>query len=78
MVLIFIPELCYIVILFLAFQSFSFTILFKFKLSKVEKSFRLQVPILKQYHKNIIGKGGANIKKIREETSTQVSFEVFV
>jgi len=38
----------------------------------VEKSFRLQVPILKQYHKNIIGKGGANIKKIREETSTQI------
>jgi len=41
--------------------------------SMVEKSFRLQVPILKQYHKNIIGKGGANIKKIREETSTQIN-----
>ncbi|XP_051968611.1 vigilin-like isoform X1 [Xyrauchen texanus] len=38
----------------------------------VESSFSISVPILKQFHKNIIGKGGANIKRIREETSTKI------
>jgi len=38
----------------------------------VEKSYRIEVPIFKQYHKNIIGKGGANIRKIRDETNTQI------
>jgi len=38
----------------------------------VEKNFRLEVPIFKQYHKNIIGKKGSNISKIREETGTQI------
>lgn len=38
----------------------------------VENSFSLSVPIFKQFHKNIIGKGGANIKKIREETNTKI------
>ncbi|XP_032367204.1 vigilin [Etheostoma spectabile] len=38
----------------------------------IENSFLLSVPIFKQFHKNIIGKGGANIKKIREETNTKI------
>uniref|UniRef100_A0A673J6X4 Vigilin n=1 Tax=Sinocyclocheilus rhinocerous TaxID=307959 RepID=A0A673J6X4_9TELE len=38
----------------------------------VENSFSVSVPIFKQFHKNIIGKGGANIKKIREETNTKI------
>uniref|UniRef100_A0A8D2LJL3 Vigilin n=1 Tax=Varanus komodoensis TaxID=61221 RepID=A0A8D2LJL3_VARKO len=38
----------------------------------IENSFSLPVPIFKQFHKNIIGKGGANIKKIREETNTKI------
>uniref|UniRef100_A0A8C2A4K1 Vigilin n=1 Tax=Cyprinus carpio TaxID=7962 RepID=A0A8C2A4K1_CYPCA len=38
----------------------------------VESSFSISVPIHKQFHKNIIGKGGANIKKIREETNTKI------
>uniref|UniRef100_A0A672LWT6 Vigilin n=1 Tax=Sinocyclocheilus grahami TaxID=75366 RepID=A0A672LWT6_SINGR len=38
----------------------------------VESSFSVSVPIHKQFHKNIIGKGGANIKKIREETNTKI------
>uniref|UniRef100_A0A4W6D2X0 Vigilin n=1 Tax=Lates calcarifer TaxID=8187 RepID=A0A4W6D2X0_LATCA len=38
----------------------------------IENSFSLSVPIFKQFHKNIIGKGGANIKKIREETNTKI------
>ncbi|XP_060922029.1 vigilin [Limanda limanda] len=38
----------------------------------IESSFSLSVPIFKQFHKNIIGKGGANIKKIREETNTKI------
>lgn len=31
---------------------------------KVENSYSISVPIFKQFHKNIIGKGGANIKKV--------------
>ncbi|XP_068449326.1 high density lipoprotein binding protein a isoform X2 [Clinocottus analis] len=38
----------------------------------VENGFSLSVPIFKQFHRNIIGKGGSNIKKIREETSTKI------
>uniref|UniRef100_A0A3Q3GVM4 Vigilin n=1 Tax=Labrus bergylta TaxID=56723 RepID=A0A3Q3GVM4_9LABR len=38
----------------------------------IENSFSLSVPIFKQFHKNIIGKGGTNIKKIREETNTKI------
>lgn len=38
----------------------------------LEKSYRIEVPIFKQYHRNIIGKGGANIRKIRDDTSTQI------
>uniref|UniRef100_A0A8C7M768 Vigilin n=1 Tax=Oncorhynchus kisutch TaxID=8019 RepID=A0A8C7M768_ONCKI len=33
----------------------------------MENSFSLSIPIFKQFHKNIIGKGGANIKKVRDE-----------
>lgn len=32
----------------------------------------LEVPIFKQFHKFVIGKGGANIRKIREETQTKI------
>ncbi|XP_010782346.1 vigilin-like [Notothenia coriiceps] len=38
----------------------------------VENGFSLSVPIFKQFHRNIIGKGGSNIKKIREETNTKI------
>uniref|UniRef100_A0AAR2KI23 Vigilin n=1 Tax=Pygocentrus nattereri TaxID=42514 RepID=A0AAR2KI23_PYGNA len=38
----------------------------------IESSYSISVPIFKQFHKNIIGKGGANIKKIREETNTKI------
>ena len=31
-----------------------------------------QVPIFKQFHKFVIGKGGANIRKIRNETETKI------
>lgn len=31
---------------------------------QVESSYSISVPIFKQFHKNIIGKGGANIKKV--------------
>ncbi|XP_075968481.1 vigilin isoform X1 [Anarhichas minor] len=47
--------------------AFFFLLLFQ-----IENSFSLSVPIFKQFHKNIIGKGGANIKKIREETNTKI------
>ena len=32
----------------------------------------MKVPIFKQFHKYIIGKGGANIRRIRDETDTKV------
>jgi polyribonucleotide nucleotidyltransferase len=35
-------------------------------------NYQEKIPIFKQFHKNIIGKGGANIKKIREETNTKI------
>lgn len=38
----------------------------------MENSYSISVPIFKQFHKNIIGKGGANIKKIREESNTKI------
>ncbi|KAF7203875.1 high density lipoprotein binding protein a isoform X1 [Nothobranchius furzeri] len=38
----------------------------------VENSHSVSVPIFKQFHRNIIGKGGSNIKKIREETNTKI------
>lgn len=37
-----------------------------------ESSYQIEVPIYKQFHKFIIGKGGANIRKIREETNTKI------
>ncbi|KAG8181791.1 hypothetical protein JTE90_000083 [Oedothorax gibbosus] len=38
----------------------------------VINNFTVEVPIYKQHHKFIIGKGGANIKKIRDETNTKI------
>ncbi|KAG8224048.1 hypothetical protein J437_LFUL001125 [Ladona fulva] len=37
-----------------------------------ENSFKIEVPIYKQFHKFIIGKRGANIQKIRDETQTKI------
>ncbi|KAL2733690.1 vigilin isoform X1 [Vespula squamosa] len=37
-----------------------------------ENNYVLEVPIFKQFHKFVIGKGGVNIKKIREETQTKI------
>uniref|UniRef100_A0A6P7F816 Vigilin n=1 Tax=Diabrotica virgifera virgifera TaxID=50390 RepID=A0A6P7F816_DIAVI len=37
-----------------------------------ESWYKIDLPIYKQFHKFIIGKGGANIRKIREETQTKI------
>ncbi|ETN70747.1 hypothetical protein NECAME_14565 [Necator americanus] len=37
-----------------------------------ESNYQQIVPIFKEFHKHIIGKGGATIKKIREETQTRI------
>lgn len=37
-----------------------------------ESNYQLKVSIFRQFHKFIIGKGGANIKQIREETNTRI------
>merc|ERR1719342_894121 len=38
----------------------------------LESNYQVKLPIFKQFHKNIIGKGGVNIKKIRDETITKI------
>ncbi|CAL1537044.1 unnamed protein product [Lymnaea stagnalis] len=38
----------------------------------IENNYQAQVHIFKDFHKNIIGKGGNTIKKIREETDTKI------
>ncbi|XP_074655321.1 vigilin-like [Tubulanus polymorphus] len=37
-----------------------------------ENNYQASVHIFKQFHKNIIGKGGATIRKIRDETDTKI------
>ncbi|RZF47323.1 hypothetical protein LSTR_LSTR012609 [Laodelphax striatellus] len=39
----------------------------------VDARYTLDVPVFKQYHKLVIGKGGANIKKIKDDTNTKIS-----
>lgn len=38
----------------------------------LESNYQVKVSIFRQFHKFIIGKGGANINKIREETGTRI------
>lgn len=38
----------------------------------IESNYQQYVPIFKEFHKHIIGKGGANIRKIRDETQTRI------
>lgn len=38
----------------------------------VENNYQEKVPILKKFHKNVIGKGGVNVRKIKEETDTRI------
>merc|ERR1712223_761844 len=38
----------------------------------LEVSYQVKVPVFKQFHKFVIGKGGATIKAIRKETDTKV------
>uniref|UniRef100_A0A4W6D8D7 Vigilin n=1 Tax=Lates calcarifer TaxID=8187 RepID=A0A4W6D8D7_LATCA len=40
----------------------------------VENSYSVSVPIFKQFHRNIIGKGGSNIKKVRDSTGARIIF----
>lgn len=44
----------------------------KLVIFQLESNFQMTVPIFKEFHKHIIGKGGANIRKIREETQTRI------
>lgn len=37
-----------------------------------ESSYQVKVPVFKQFHKFVIGKGGATIRKIRAETDTRI------
>jgi len=48
------------------------TLLTKMHKELHEANYQVKVPIFKQFHKYIIGKGGATIKKIRQDTDTKV------
>lgn len=38
----------------------------------IDENYTMKVPILKHHHRYIIGKGGINIKKVKEETDTRI------
>lgn len=38
----------------------------------LENNYQVTVPIFKEFHKHIIGKGGVNVRKIREDTQTRI------
>lgn len=44
----------------------------KFATDIVASNYRVEVPILKRFHGNVIGRNGANIRKIKEETNTTI------
>lgn len=44
----------------------------KFSREIAEANFTAEVRVYKQFHKNVIGKGGATIRQIREETNTKI------
>ena len=48
-----------------------FTIVYLSHLQQIS-NYQAQVHIFKQFHKNIIGKGGATIRAIRDETDTKI------
>jgi len=48
------------------------TYLSNFNKELVENNYQEKVPILKKFHKNVIGKGGVNVRKIKEETDTRI------
>uniref|UniRef100_A0A914Y922 K Homology domain-containing protein n=1 Tax=Panagrolaimus superbus TaxID=310955 RepID=A0A914Y922_9BILA len=49
-----------------------FTVMTKLQKELQESNYQETVPIFKEYYKHIVGKGGANINKIREETGTRI------
>ena len=38
----------------------------------IAQNYRLELPVFKKFHRNVIGKGGSTIRKIKEETKTQI------
>jgi len=49
-----------------------YTFLKKYNTELIAANYCLEVPIFKQFHKNVIGRGGATIRKIREESDTKI------
>jgi len=50
----------------------SFKHLNKMSRDLLKSNFQVKIPIFKQFHKKIIGKGGVNIDKIRDETNSRI------
>jgi hypothetical protein len=51
-----------------------YTVMSKLAKDLQESNYQESVPIFKEYFKHIIGRNGANINKIREETFTRIEF----
>jgi len=49
-----------------------YTFLKKLATEIISSNYRLEVPILKRFHGNVIGRNGANIRKIKDETDTTI------
>lgn len=45
---------------------FQISVLVFFRNVQIAANFRVEVPIFKQFHKNVIGRGGATIKKVKK------------
>uniref|UniRef100_A0A0N4ZAE0 Vigilin n=1 Tax=Parastrongyloides trichosuri TaxID=131310 RepID=A0A0N4ZAE0_PARTI len=53
-----------------------FNFLTKLQKELVESNYQEAVPIFKEFHKHIIGKGGSTINKIRDDTSTKIEIPI--
>ncbi|XP_040577947.2 vigilin isoform X3 [Lepeophtheirus salmonis] len=51
-------------------------VLDKFHKELLETSYQVRVPMFKEFHKYVIGKGGTTVRKIRAETETRVDIPV--
>ncbi len=49
-----------------------YTHLKKYAADVIAANYELNLPIIKKFHRNIIGKGGQNVKKIKDETNTSI------
>ena len=44
----------------------------KYAAELVAANYQIELPIIKKFHRNIIGKGGQNVKNIKDQTNTNI------